>query len=165
MLPQHAWQEKFKQHLPQRHFSSPFKVISQLSRGGHSDISIVHRHGEPIKMAKRKQFDNKAFPNITSTNWKAQRHENKVFGGIPNISLSQRLLIISSRAVKNWFYLTKIQIIIHLHFKINRKHENSIFCLECNNQYCYIGLLQLHFGVERFNIISKHLYFWQIHLL
>lgn len=50
MLLLHPWQENFKQRLPWRHFPSPFKVISQLSGGGHSDISIVHRHGKPIKV-------------------------------------------------------------------------------------------------------------------
>lgn len=108
MLPLHPWQEKFKQPWPQRHSSSPFKVTSQLSRGEQSDLSIVHRQGEPLKMVKRKQFANKAFPKITSTNWKAQRSENRVLGGIPNISSPRSLLIISSHAVKNWFYLTKI---------------------------------------------------------
>ena len=111
------------------------------------------------------QFANKAFSNITSTNWKAQRSENRVLGGIPQHFIPMKAFDYFLHAVKNWFYLTKIQAVIHLHFKINQNHENSNFCLECNNQCCYIGLRQLHFRAERFHAVSKHLYFWQIHLL
>ena len=66
MLPLHPWQKKFKRHFAQRHSSSPSKVISQLSTGWHSDISTVHRHGDTIKVVKRKQFANETFPNIIS---------------------------------------------------------------------------------------------------